>query len=175
MRTFGIWQNRWKKTVNINDYLIDQAGFDWEAILAGWADILPQSFTLWLVNRFGDAFIIADDGSVHHLDVGAGTLNRVAENREQFAELTEAPQNANNWLMIPLVDTCVRSGMLLQHGQCYGFKIPPSIGGDYAPSNIAPVDLAQNYAFLADIWSQTKDTEDGTPVRLIVGPAPTRR
>jgi hypothetical protein len=50
--------------VNINDYLIDLAGFDWQAMLAGWAEILPETFTMWLVNRFGDAFIIAEDGSV---------------------------------------------------------------------------------------------------------------
>jgi Domain of unknown function (DUF1851) len=47
-------------------------------------------------------------------------------------------------------------------GQCYGFKVPPLFGGEYAPENIAPIDLAQNYAFLADIWSQTRDMPDGT-------------
>ena len=45
--------------MNVNDYLIDQARFDWQAMLAGWADILPETFTMWLVNRFGDVFIIA--------------------------------------------------------------------------------------------------------------------
>jgi hypothetical protein len=36
------------------------------------------------------------------------------------------------------------------------------------------VDLAQNYAFLADIWTQTRDLPHGTPVRLVVGPNPRR-
>ena len=43
-------------------------------MLAGWADILPEAFTMWLVNRFADVFIIAEDGSVHHLDIAGGTL-----------------------------------------------------------------------------------------------------
>jgi hypothetical protein len=141
-------------------------------MLAGWSEILPETFTMWLVNRFGDAFIIAEDGSVHHLDVAVGTLHRVADTRDQFAVLIDVSQNANNWLMIPLVDQCVKLGMLLQRGQCYGFKIPPLFGGAYEPGNVAPVDLAQNLAFLADIWSQTKDMPDGTPVRLVVGTAP---
>jgi hypothetical protein len=82
-----------------------------------WAELLPQTFTMWLVNRFGDAFIIAEDGSVHHLDITGGTLHRLADTRDQFALLMDVPQNANNWLMIPLVDHCVRLGMSLQPGQ----------------------------------------------------------
>ena len=74
--------------------------------------------------------------------------------------------------MIPLVDQCVKLGMSLEVGQCYGFKVPPLFGGDYDPENIAPIDLAQNYAFLADIWSQTKDMPNGTQVRLVIGPHP---
>jgi hypothetical protein len=31
------------RSVKANDYLIDQAGFDWQAMLAGWADILPEA------------------------------------------------------------------------------------------------------------------------------------
>jgi hypothetical protein len=158
--------------VKVNEYLIDLGEFGWQAMLTGWAEILPQTFTIWLVNRFGDVFIITEDGTVYQLDISGGTLCRVADTRDHFATLIDFPQNANNWLMIPLVDQCIKSGMSLQPGQCYGFKIPPLLGGEYELSNIAPVDLAQNYAFLADIWSQTKDVPDGTAVRLIVGPDP---
>jgi hypothetical protein len=139
-------------SINVNDYLIDHAGFDWQAMLTGWAEILPATFTLRLVNRFGDVFIVVEDGPVYLLDVAGGTLSRVAESRDQFADLIDVPQNANNWLMIPLVDQCIASGMSLQPGKCYGFKIPPLLGGEYATGNVVIVDLAQNYALLADLW-----------------------
>jgi hypothetical protein len=155
--------------VNAKDYLIDQAGFDWHSILAGWAEILPETFSIWLVNFFGDVFIIADDGAVHLLDIAGGTFSRVSNNRDQFATFIDVPENADNWLMIPLVDQCVELGILLEPGKCYGFKIPPLLGGLYEPGNVAVVDLVQNYAFLADIWSQTKNVPDGTPVRLMIG------
>ena len=158
--------------MKVNDYLIDQAGLDWQAMLAGWADILSETFTMWLVNRFGDVFIIAEDGSVHHLDIAGSSVQRVADTRDQFADLIDVPQNANNWLMIPLVDQCVKLGMSLSLGQCYGFKIPPLLGGAYEPRNIAPVDMVENYAFLADIWSQTKDLPNGSSVKLKIGPRP---
>ncbi len=158
--------------INVNDYLIDHAGFDWQAMLTGWAELLPATFTLCLVNRFGDVFIVVDDGPVYLLDVACGTLSRVAESRDQFADLMDVPQNANNWLMIPLIDQCVASGMSLQPGKCYGFKIPPLLGGEYALGNFVTVDLPQNYAFLADFWSQTKNVPDGTQVRLVIGEQP---
>jgi hypothetical protein len=158
--------------INISDYLLDQAGFDWQTMLAGWADVLPASFTIWLVNRFADVFLIAEDGQVYFLDVAGGTFSRVAESRGQFADLADLPQNANDWLMIPLIDKCVDVGMLLRPGQCYAFKIPPLLGGGYDVGNVAPVDVVENYAFLADIWSQTKGVRDGTPVRLHIRPRP---
>ena len=77
---------------------------------------------------------------VYLLDIGAGTFKRVAEGREEFADLADVPKNGNDWLMIPLVDQCVAAGIRLGPRQCYGFKIPPLLGGEYAVHNVAPVD-----------------------------------
>ena len=96
--------------MDLNDYLIPQAGKDWKALLSGWFEILPRSFTLWMVNRFGDLFVVLDDDSVHMLDVGIGRLKRLANSRAHFATLLDVGDNANNWLMIPLVNACVGSG-----------------------------------------------------------------
>lgn len=159
-------------SINVNDYLIDHAPFDWQTMLTGWVEILPAIFTIWLVNRFGDVFVIADKGPVYLLDVAGGTFSRLAETRDQFADLIDEPQNANNWLMIPLVDQCIASGMTLHPGKCYGFKIPPLLGGEYAIGNVVTVDLAQNYAFLADLWLQTKNVPDGAQVKLVIGEEP---
>ena len=132
-----------------NDYLIDQAGFDWQAMLAGWADILPETFTMWLVNRFGDVFIIGEDSSVHHLDIAGGTLHRVADTREQFADLIDVPQNANNWLMIPLVDQCVKlvwcfhrgSAMASRFHLCSGVRTNPGTSRQWIWWRTTPFSL----------------------------------
>ena len=52
------------------DYLIEQQGKDWADLLSGWVPPLPESFTVCMVNRFGDVFAVYDDGSVHMLDIG---------------------------------------------------------------------------------------------------------
>lgn len=157
-------------SVDIHNYLIEQTGMDWSELLSDWAPPLPAEFTLWLVNRFGDVFAILEDGSVHFLDIGVGTLEHVADSKEHFAEKLDA--EANDWLMIPLIDKCVSAGLVLQRGQCYRFKIPPFLGGSYDLDNIFVGDLREHYAFIADIYRQTKNLPNGAKVKLVIGPEP---
>jgi hypothetical protein len=153
--------------VDINDYLIPQSGKDWSKLLSGWRGLFPRSFTLWLVNRFGDPFVVYDDASVHMLDVGIGRIRRVADSRDHFAGLIDRGNYANEWLMIPLVDACVAVGMTLSTNQCYGYKVPPVLGGAYGVENVYRTDLALHYGFLADIYRQTRHLPDGTDIRVV--------
>lgn len=154
--------------MNLNDYLLATPGIDWSNVLRDWAPPLPGSFTVWFVNRLGDVFVVLEDGSVHMLDVGAGRLTRCAASRDDFATLIDVGDNADQWLAIALVDRCRAAGMSLAANQCYGFKVPPMLGGGYDVDNLEPTDLHVHYGLLADIHRQTKDVPDGTPIRVVV-------
>jgi hypothetical protein len=127
--------------VNVNDYLIEQARWDWQIMFAGWAEILPDTFTIWLVNRFAEVFFIAEDGSIHFLDITGGTLDRVADSREDFAVLMDVPDNANNWLMVPVVDECGHSGeaerWFRREAERHSGMIPNTIERSDASNSIA--------------------------------------
>jgi hypothetical protein len=45
---------------------------------------------------------------------------------------------------------------------------PPLLGGKYEIDNVEPTDLAVHYGLLADIYRQTKDLPDGTPIAAVV-------
>ena len=152
--------------MNLHDYLIDQAEKPWSEWLSGWADVLPPVFTLWLVNRFGNVFVVMADDSVHLLDLEVGTLDRIADHREHCATLLKECDNASQWLMTPLVDACVAAGITLGPHQCYGFKLPPLLGGRYEIDNVYPAELTERYGFMADLFRQTKDLPDGTEAEL---------
>lgn len=156
--------------MNLHDYLIDQAGHDWTAILSEWHWLLPSELTVWMVNRFGDIIFVSSEGAVHILDIGAGTITKIAANREDFYTQVDLVDNADYWLLISLTDKCVAAGLTLGNGQCYSFKIPPALGGKYVVDNVEMLDLAVNYSFLAQINEQTKDLADGTQVEIVVGP-----
>jgi hypothetical protein len=152
----------------LTDYLLDTEGANWGDLLASWAWLVPPQFTIWLTNRFGDLFMVLDDDSVSMLDVGSGSLQRLADNRDHFSDLIDQDDNANNWLMIPLVDKLVEGGIQIGPGECYSYVQLPVLGGDYTVQNTRVVSLAQHYKAFGPIHQQIKDLPDGTRVTFRV-------
>src|SRR5262249_25703840 len=116
--------------MSARDYLIHHEGFDWPTLLADWHWLLPRHLTVWLMNKYGDLLIVLDDGSVWMLDVGGGSFKKTAQSREDFCEKIDEDDNANDWLMIPLVDQLVKAGITLGPGECYSYRQAPILGGD---------------------------------------------
>jgi hypothetical protein len=106
------------------------------------------------------------------LDVGTGALTRLADNRDDFCSKIDEGDNANNWLMIPLVDQLVAAGIHLLPGQCYGFTIPPVIGGDYTVENSTVLAISTYLPTAGYIHNQLRDLPDGSKVRLKVASPP---
>jgi Domain of unknown function (DUF1851) len=44
--------------------------------------------------------------------------------------------------MIPLVDQLLAAGVTLKKGECYSFKQPPVLGGDYTVENTCVLPIA---------------------------------
>jgi hypothetical protein len=152
----------------LQDYTIDHQGLDWAALLATWAWLLPRTVTVWLMNRFGDLFLVLADGSVHMLDTGRGSLERVADDREDFARRIDQDGNANDWLMIPLIDKLVTAGFCLRPGECYSYWRLPVLGGEYAPANTKIVTIDHHFKAFGPIHDALRDVPDGTSVQLEV-------
>lgn len=151
-----------------DDYIIDHSNVDWPGMLSPWHRLLPQDFTVWLMNRYGDLFVVMDDSSVWMFDVGCGTFERLAISRDDFCNQLEIDENRNNWLMVPLIDRLVAAGMLLGSGQCYGYTISPVLGGDYSVENTFVIPIEEHYSFNADLHEQIRDLPDGTPIKFKV-------
>ncbi len=158
--------------MNVHAYLIDHNGLDWAQLLSGWESLLPPEFTVWLMNRYGDLFLILPDGSVHMLDVGGGSLTKLAESKGDFSRVIDEEGNAEDWLMIPLVDRLVEAGILLEPGQCYGFVTPPILGGEYSVENTMVLPITEHFGLYASYHEQLRGAPDGTKVVLKVQKPP---
>lgn len=152
--------------MTIDSYVLDHADVDWPTVLAPWDWLLPDAFTVWFVNRFGDVFATIDDGSILMLDVGGGTLERVADSRDEFCDQVEIPENASDWFMIPLIDALVAAGKTLKPGYCYGYGQNPVLGGDYTVANTTVIPIHEHFGLNADIHKQIKDLPDGAKVKI---------
>ena len=102
------------------------------------------------------------------LDIGAGTLEKLAASRDDFSRLIDEGDNSNQWLAIPLVDDLVASGLCLQPGQCYGFKVPPILGGQYEVENCGVLSIPDYLGAYGSIHDQLRDVPDGSQVVLKV-------
>ena len=141
--------------MNITDYLLAHTGTDWRKLLNYWIPPLPPRFNLWLANLLGDVFVIDQRNAVVRLEVGTGNCAVVANSREHFAQLLDQGTHTDEWLRIRLVDECRRAGMKLEAHQCYGFRIPPALGGGYDIANLVPTHLAVHYSYQAYICKQS--------------------
>lgn len=154
--------------MNIFDYILDHQRIDWGSVSQPWQELLPKDFRVWLMNRFGDLILITDDEAVHFFDVGNGSIERVAENKEQFMERIDQEDNADNWLMISLIDQLVSAGKILQDGYCYSYLTLPVFGGEYSVNNTTMLPIAEHYGVCASIHEQIKGLPDGTKVVIEV-------
>ena len=150
----------------IHDYILDQQGVNWRELLLPWAWLLPGTVCVWIATRIGDLILVFEDGSVHMLDTGRGSLERIAASRAEFADLCDQDQNAEDWLAIPLVDDLVAAGHALGPGQCYSYRELPLLGGSYDVENFRVVTLAEHFKALGPIHEALKDVPDGTHVVL---------
>ena len=154
--------------MNINDYLIDQTGLDWQGLLSEWHWLLPAQFRVWLLTRSGDLFIAVPDDSIHMLDVGAGTLLQVANSRDEFCAKIDEPGVTDDWLMIPVVNQLVESGVVLAPGQCYSYRQLPVLGGTYTAENRMAFPIREHFGGWGSLHRQMSNLPDGSKVIIKV-------
>ena len=152
--------------MNLSDYLLPQEGLDWSRILSPWGRLLPDEVTVWFANRFGEPFLVTQEGAVHRLNVELGELERLAESREDFALRVDGVGVAQDWFMTPMVDAAEQAGLKLEAGQCFGFAVPTVLGGAYDVENVRVKSMAEYHAFLAALHDKIKDLPDGTEIQL---------
>lgn len=161
-------------TTTVADYLLDPDQPDWPTILLPWRKLLPLEFSVWLMSRFGDLFLVAGDETVLWLDVADGTVVPVAADWHEFQERIDQGRNAEDWLHPNLVDGLVAAGRTLEPGRCYGLRVSPLDGGAYAADNVVIRSIADQFARTAPRAEGPALAVDDTPMTIRVDYHPGR-
>ena len=146
---------------------IDLTGQDSDTLLDEWRWLVPQDFVLRMVSSLGDAFLEDKTGAIHWLDVGAASLTRIAENKEDFDARRQRAENAENWFVPQLVGDLLSSGKALAVGQCYSYKIPLTLNGKFEPDNFEPCGVEVHFHALGKIQAQVRDLPVGTRINSV--------
>ncbi len=124
--------------MKFEDYSINLNETDRDELISEWRWAVPYSLKLVSVTKFGDCFFQSEDDEIVFLDTLDGSLSNLGKgdlSAQEFFELSKE-QLSKDW-----TDLCEERGMLLDAGQCYGWKIHPLMGGAFAFENIALFSL----------------------------------
>ena len=137
---------------------------DAKNLLQDWRWLLGDSMQLLIVSALGDMFLADPAGQVFWLDTGTGQLNLIAASVDEFQQLRQQRQYADQWFIPQLVGDLIASGIQLSPGQCYSYKKPPILGGAIEPANFQPTDLSVHFSILGQIPRQVKNLPPGTKI-----------
>ena len=148
--------------------LIRTTGIDCQRLLSYWRWLLEKDYHPIVMTAFGDWFLADQDGSVHFLDLVAGSLSKVAESGDEFKRVMGQPENLDQWFMAEVVQSLLDAGIVPGKNQCYGYKIPPVLGGKIEVANIEPTDIAVHQGLLSQIHEQTRHLPTGTKINKVL-------
>lgn len=133
-------------------------------LLSEWRWLLGDSYQIVLVSSLGDLFLADTAGHIHWLDAGAARLTEVAASLDEFQHLRQQPVHATEWFATQMIGDISQRGLRLTRGQCFSYKLPPMLGGQWEPANFEPTDLSVHFSILGQICRQARDLPEGTLV-----------
>ena len=150
-----------------NELTISPDGVDFNDLLSEWRWLVGQEYQPVIISALGDLFLRQDDGRIFWLNTGSGELAEVAKDAEEFKNLIVQSDNTDEWFLPNLIGDLLASGKTLGAKECFGYKIPPVLGGKYEPDNFEPTDLSVHFGILGQIHFQIKDLPPGTKIDKI--------
>ncbi len=119
------------------------------------------------MTAFGDLFLRDESGRIHFLDLMSGNFKQVAESQQQFDRLCEDREQRRTWFVGFLLTEVRKLRGELAAGQCYGCKIPLSLGGRLEADNFDRTELQVHYSIFGQLHRQTKHLPPGTKIHSI--------
>ena len=149
--------------ITLNDLIVRCGELEPESLLSSWRWLIGDGKTPVLVTVMGDACVLdTEDGSVHLLSVGPGTIETAAESFDEFREFLADPDFLMEHFVPGLVADLRARGLVLERGKVYGFKMPPILGGEYVLENLEPTDIAVHFELTGQIYEQARQVPAGT-------------
>lgn len=133
-------------------------------LLEDWAWLIQKSYSLVAMNNFGDMFLRDENGAIHFLELVSGTITKIAESAIKFEQSAKETENRRTWFLTILLTELEQAGMTLAKGQCFGYKIPPILGGKIEVANIEVGDISVYVSLLGQIHQQVRSAPPGTKI-----------
>jgi len=138
------------------------------ALRTSWGEAIGEPFTPLLFSVLGDVFYQSQAG-VFWLNLGAGTISRIADSERQFQSLL-LTDITDEWFLPSLVQQLYAAGKVPMPGFCYTPVILPVFAeGKYTVDNFNPVPGREHFELTAYVHSQIRSLPDGARVKFSAG------
>ena len=128
--------------------------------LEAWSWLSLGDMTVFAVSAFGEPFMEAVNGAIHHLDTTEGKLHLIADSRQTFRDALCDEEMRDTLLLTALVTAAREHGLALQADECYHFKIAPVLGGAFHIDNIEVTPLLVSIELSGLLHDQIRNLPD---------------
>jgi hypothetical protein len=141
----------------LHDLNISLDGLDTDALLHEWRWVVPADFRPVQLSKFGNWFFVAPDGSVYLLDLIDGELRQIAVSIHDFDKLKDFDDNRAEWYLDSFVLQCESQGMVIEQGECFGWRLHPMLGGSFEMQNVQKFALTEYQSLVAKLVRQRRE------------------
>jgi hypothetical protein len=138
------------------------------ALREHWAWKLGNDWTPIMFSVIGDVFIELPAKSVWWLSTATGSLEQVADSRDELRQLLETDR-ADEWFLPGLVDALHEQGKVPGSDQCYSYAILPVFAqGSFSAENMSVVPAGEHFTLSGDVHEKIQGLPDGSNVEIKV-------
>ncbi|WP_454677075.1 T6SS immunity protein Tdi1 domain-containing protein [Achromobacter marplatensis] len=168
--TFPLWravppQDLGRRHMTFDDLIARAQHLDSGTLLEDWSWLLGENHSPVLITAIGNVFVQnMNSGEIQLLDVGSADLVPVAGSSAEFQELIQQQDFVVQFFDAGLVGALRASGLNLSDGQLFGFKLLPSLGGEYTVENFEPTDIEVHFSLTGQLQAKISKLEPGTQI-----------
>lgn len=131
-----------------------------EEIMSIWG--VPENSEFLDMTPFGDFFVKSSAGKYFLYSLTNGEIEDVSELIEEHGLPPVSIELGEEWYQLDAHAVLLEEGLVLDDNQCFGFKQPIFMGGEYSPDNIEVVDIASYSRAVHKLVEQVKKASEST-------------
>lgn len=150
--------------ITMNDLTISPQGLDMATLLSEWEWAMSEPLTPILLTALGDVFAQGTSKAVYFLDTNQGSIEKVAENGDEFQNLLRDPGFVTKKMLPARILQLRKTGITLGPSEVYSHSHPMVLGGEDTNENVTATDVSVHLSIYGQIHRQIKDLPEGTKI-----------
>ncbi|WP_211232078.1 T6SS immunity protein Tdi1 domain-containing protein [Pseudoduganella violaceinigra] len=135
-------------------FFVNAEQLDARALLGEWQWLVPATETPLFLTAMGDWVFGASDGSLWLLSMLEGAYTKIAEDSGEFNRLNKSQEWIEETFLSGWFEIGAGNGIQPGQDECLGWKLHPSLGGQFAATNLKVFSMAVYQSLMGQLHCQ---------------------